>query len=257
MRSLYSASGAATERGLEILWLVAVISVPLAFVPPDWLTSYIELPKVFLLRVSAGLIVVVLIIQWSITSQSVVSWRPVGLASSLRSDPTSWVPLAVAFYVAVYALSTLLSVSPRLSLWGSPPDRDGYSLYNMGCYFVLFGVVATHLRSSAQLRRLLAAIVIAGVIAALIGILQNYEIDPYRLGHPWDARAQSTFGNPIFFGAFLVMTIPVAVALTLTSERSGLRRGRILLWSVIVGLQLFALMLTCTSSKQVGQKGSL
>ena len=231
---------------------LAVIAIPLAFASPDWISSYIELPKVFILRVSTGLMAVLLIARWSLKPPSVASWTPGRLAASVRRDPTTLVVLAVVLFGAVYTLSTLLSVSPRLSLWGSPPERDGYSLYNMACYFLLFGVVTTHLKSPDQLRRLLVAIVVVGVTAALIGILQNYEIGPYSLGHPWDVRVQSTFGNPIFFGAFLVMTIPVSVALAMTPGPKGLGRGRALLWSAIVGLQLFALMLTVSRGPWVG-----
>ena len=57
--------------GLEILWVVAVILVPLAFFSRGYVLSeseldFVDLPKIALLRTLAGLMTILWIIEWGI-----------------------------------------------------------------------------------------------------------------------------------------------------------------------------------------------
>ena len=57
------------NRGLELLWLMIVVLVPLAFVSREYMVSeaaiaHLEIPKIAVLRTLAGLIAVLLLIEW-------------------------------------------------------------------------------------------------------------------------------------------------------------------------------------------------
>ena len=64
--------------------------------------------------------------------------------------------MAVIFFCLTTLLSTALSASFNVSLWGAVPGQDGYATYTLMAYLVLFGVIATHLKTKTQVGRLLA-----------------------------------------------------------------------------------------------------
>ena len=216
------------NRGLEALWLLTVILVPLAFLGRsygEWssiIGSY-ELPKITVLRTSAGLIAILWLLEWALQagfhSGAGPKWLPWGvqptrwprgLAEWLRAQPIRWLTLAVILFIGSTLLSTALSTSFGVSMWGDVPGQDSYSAYTVVCYGVLFAVIATHLKTEAQLWRLVGSIVLMGVLAGGYAVFQHYGWDFLDLVEPFGhARSTSTFGRTIFAGAVLLMTIPV------------------------------------------------
>ena len=132
---------------------------------------------------------------------------------------------------------------------GPVPGEDGYGLYNTASYFGLFSVIATHLRSTRQLWRLLGAISAAGLTAASIGVLEYYGFGPLGFADGRQGRTESTFGNPIFFGSFLVMTIPVSLAVARSVGSSLMIVARVAGWAAVIGVQLLALALTLSEGR--------
>src|SRR5439155_1579512 len=85
-------------------------------------------------------------------------------------------------------------------------------------------LIAVELRTSAQLERLTAVVLLTSLPVAWYGILQMRGWDPTGLGVPY-GRAHSSIGNPIWFGAYLVTVIPLAAWRLARAGRGG-RRGR-------------------------------
>ena len=85
-------------------------------------------------------------------------------------------------------------------MWGEIPGQDGYSAYTLASYGILFGVIATHLKSHAQMGRLLGAVVLMGVLVGLYGILQHY-------GHDFFGITESTGGGTARVTIFMGNTI--------------------------------------------------
>jgi tetratricopeptide (TPR) repeat protein len=237
---------------MESLWLVAAFTVPLAIAPSDWMLSYVQMPKVTLLRSLVSLMAILWAVEYALSarvksattrqahdeSRQVFSLRAFKAWAS--QEPSRWVVVAATAFMAVYLLCTLLSTSPRISIWGRSPGEDGYGLYNMLTYYVLFLVVATHLKTKPQLWRLLATIACAGAASSLLGVLER--LDLVGLGN--GRRVESTFGNPLFFATYLVLTIPISLALWLSAAHSSRRKAGLGLWGFIIVLQLFAIGLT-------------
>ena len=258
------------HRSLEALWLLAVILVPLAFVTKDNLISssaiaYLEVPKIAILRTLAGLMAVLWLLELGFQSRfSIGLPGPLLNPRSLRPRPGAWLAawfgwlsrrpirwllLAVVLYLATTLLSTLLSASFSVSLWGTVPGEDGYAAYTIAAYLVLFGVVATHLRTTDQLWRLLAAIVAMGVLVAGYGIAQHYGYDPFNLRFPVSTfRVTSTMGNAILAAAVLLLTIPVTLVAAAVTLRGSMRAPgfwwKVVLWALALSVQLLALKFT-------------
>ena len=264
-----------TNRGLELLWLMAVVLVPLAFITRGDLISasaiaYLEVPKIALLRTLVGLMAVLWLVEWGIQGrlslpsflmgQNVLSRRGEWLASLrswLTSQPERWLFAAVGLFLAVTLISTGLSTSFGVSMWGEVPGEDGYAAYTVIAYVVLFGVIATHLRTSAQLWRLLGAIAVMGMLVAGYAIFQHYGHDFLDLKFPTNiSRATSTMGNPILAGAVLLMTIPISLIVAVSALIQPLKTNgfwwKLILWGVVIAVQLLGLSFTFGRGPWIG-----
>jgi tetratricopeptide (TPR) repeat protein/O-antigen ligase len=107
----------------------------------------------------------------------------------------------------VYILTTVLSIVPRLSLWGSYERLQG--TYTTLSYLVIFFLVMQTLRTREQMERLITAILLTSWPIALFGLMQHYGLDPLPWGTDVRRRIISTIGNPIFLAAYLIMVIPL------------------------------------------------
>ena len=224
------------SRSLEGLWLLAVFLVPLTFLDREYSLSeaqisYVEVPKVALLRALAGLIAVLWSIEWSIKSNALQGPFPpfsisaiterlnpskavLAILGWVKVHPTRWLLLAAGLFFGSTVLSTVLSGSFQNSMWGEIPGQDGYSAYTIASYGIVFGVIATHLKSPAQLGRLLGAVVFMGILVGLYGIFQYYEHDLFNLTESTGGgtnRVTIFMGNAIFAAAVLSMTVPITL----------------------------------------------
>jgi hypothetical protein len=228
------------NRSLETLWLLAVVLVPIAFWDPENLLSeaviaYVEVPKIALLRTLVGLMTILWLVEWSLTGQFPRFLRLRGqdlrsglrawyaeLAGWLRARPTRWVILAVWTFLGSTLISTVLSGSFSVSLWGEVPGQDGFATYTVVAYVLLFSVIATHLKTPAQLWRLLGAIVAMGVLISGYAVLQHYGHDFLGVLEPTGggrARATSLMGNAVFAGAAMLLPIPISLLLATITLR--------------------------------------
>ena len=259
----------------EALWLLTIVLVPLAFLGRsygEWSSEIgsFELPKITILRTTAGLIASLWLIKRALNSQSIpgsfsrafaMFLRPASWPSALRDwlleRPVRWLMLAVLLFLGSTLLSTILSASSSVSLWGDVPGQDSYSTYTVIAYLVVFAVIGTHLKTAAQLWRLLGAIVVMGVLTAGYGISQHYGHDFLDLIQPPNAqRVSSTMGNSTFFGAVLLMSIPVSVVLAAINLRGPLISRRswwtLWLWAAVIAVQLLGLAFTLTRGSWFG-----
>jgi O-antigen ligase/tetratricopeptide (TPR) repeat protein len=129
-----------------------------------------------------------------------------------RHPPNPLIWSGVAVFV-VYAVATALSVHPSVSLFGTIARHQG--LLTHAGYTVFFICVATRIRRREQVRRLLTVLIFASLPAVLYGIMQQFGVDPApTVGDistvQWPVR--SSFGQHIFFAAYLVLVIPLTGA---------------------------------------------
>jgi O-antigen ligase len=216
------------SHAVEVGWLAAAVAVPLTFNP--WGGSAFELPKAALLRALVllmGLAALVRTIEgWGTSDRPPRRW----LAS-----PLLWAAVALGLALT---LATVLSVNPRISLWGSYERQQG--LLTVGAYLGLFVLTATGMRSRAQADRLWLALVWGSAPIVAYGLLQSTGIDP--LGWQTDAasRVLSTVGRSNFLGSYLVLIIPLTVGRSLLSDRR---------WPYLAFVTVQALCLALTQAR--------
>ncbi|MCZ0937653.1 MAG: O-antigen ligase family protein [Caldilineaceae bacterium] len=120
--------------------------------------------------------------------------------------------LPVLLLALAYALSTLLSISPAVSWWGSYHRLQG--AYTFSSYLIIALLTAAHLRQPSQLRRLQHTVIITSLPVSVYGVFQHFGKDPLPWGQDVTTRITSSAGNPIFLAAHLIM------AFFLTLERT-------------------------------------
>jgi len=102
-------------------------------------------------------------------------------------------------------------------------------------FYIHFALIALReLKTVERIRRLIYYVLIAVAISTLYGLLQFLDnefypnlqlpgLDPFVWRQAFSSKLFSTFGNPNFFGNFLVILTPITLALLLkrNSERPG------------------------------------
>lgn len=209
------------DRVIEAGWLAAVILTPLFF--NIYSSRVFEPDKLTLLRSVA----VLMGVAWLIRSleqggagrqaSTAGRWSLTALWRSLTTAPL--LP-QILLLILVYLLATVLSVTPRVSFWGSYQRLQG--TYSTLTYCLIFFVTWQSLRVRAQLERLLNVIVLTSLPVALYGVLQHYGLDPLPWAGDVTDRVTANLGNAIFIAAYLIM------AFFITLERAVARFGRLL-----------------------------
>lgn len=244
------------DRMIEAFWLVGLVSIALAFRGREWVAFFSE-PKYFLLHLTALAIIVLWFFEWALRPRSERTDIPFfdRVNIWLGRSPGRWaVAAAIIFGIATLA-ATLMSPLPRVSLWGRSNDALGYELYSVLSMLVICLTIALRLRTKNQALRLAGAVAAMGLAAALYGISQHFGWDPIGRGAD-QRRVLATFGNPLFFGSFLVMTLGVTLGLGLQLSADG-KRHWLPVTSVVLGLQLSALWFTGSRGPWIGSTAAL
>ena len=226
------------EGIIEAGWLAALIVAPLFF--NTYSSRVFEPDKVSLIR-TISLVMLLAYLVKAIDGGRL--WLPAGGETRTAGSPTpspsdesqaeiDWSPanlwklpllLPVLLLAVSYALSTLLSISPSLSWWGSYHRLQG--TYTFFSYLVIALLTAAHLRQPAQLRRLQHTIVITSLPIAIYGVFQHFNKDPLPWGQDVTARISANAGNPIFLAAHLIMAFFLTLERVVTSFSFLLAEG--------------------------------
>jgi O-antigen ligase len=214
-------------RAMEACWLIALVLVPLVIMPEGFMQGFIQVPKVFVLRTVAFVLVVLLALEWTLQpgKPTLAGLRafPRSAWVAINASAARWIILAALGVAGANLVTFVFAPVKSISAFGIDSGWDTYALVNVGSYLVVFTVMLRHLRTREQLVRVLWGLTIVTQLASLIAFAQHFGVDPFRTAPVPEDRAPGTFGNPIFLGSVLVMTVPLAIALFLSyRERMSL-----------------------------------
>lgn len=196
--------------GMEAGWLVVLVVAPLFF--NLYSQRSFEPDKVAWVRSLAWVVALMWGIRWLEAPRDTGTPR---FGRGLRA--VGWLVLLL---FAGQVLSTAFSIAPRLSVWGSFERQQG--LYTTAAYLVFFVAVWRHLRTPAQLQRLVTAAVLVSFPIAIYGVLQHFGTDPLPWHGEFVRRVPSTMGNAIFASAFLILTVPLGLYRLQEAARASL-----------------------------------
>lgn len=110
-------------------------------------------------------------------------------------------------FLVIGLTSSLFSIHPATSFLGHRQRFEGF--FTWIAYASLFFVASQTFTDKGTARRLLAPISLAVALMAVFGIVQFLGFFP-AYGPDWAGnRAASTLGQPIVFGGFLALTLPL------------------------------------------------
>ncbi len=187
------------DRFIEAGWLAALIVAPLFF--NIYSSRVFEPDKLTTVRSIALVMATAWLVKWveerkNPNRENRISWRtPLVLPTLLL--------------VAIYMISTALSVAPRTSLLGSYQRLQG--TYTTFSYIVIFLMIIQGMRTRVQLDRLINLIIITSLPIAIYGLIQRASVDPLPWGGDVTERVAGNMGNAIFIAAYLVMTFFLTV----------------------------------------------
>jgi tetratricopeptide (TPR) repeat protein len=225
-----------SEKIIEAGWLAAVVAVPLFF--NIYTARTFEPDKITLLRSLA----MVMILAWLIVllEQGRSSGPP--LAERWRDWLKAPLFLPTALLVISYIISTIFSLSPKVSIWGSYQRLQG--TYSAFSYMVIFAMMALNLRSRAQLERLVTVVIVTSVPVSLYGVVQRYGLDPLPWAGDVTTRVASTLGNAIFVSSYLIMVMPLVIV-RLVQSMTAIVKDEAASWghTVLAAVYIFILVI--------------
>ncbi|MCP5094357.1 MAG: hypothetical protein GY943_02260, partial [Chloroflexi bacterium] len=229
--------------------LAAVILTPLFFnIHSD---RVFEPDKLTLLRSIAVLVAT----AWLIKFVDQKGWQHNVLR--WRNENSIWrMPfiLPVTILVAVYLLSTLFSVTPSVSWAGSYQRLQG--TYTTLSYIVIFGTTISTMRTRAQARRFVTAVIITSIPVAFYGLLQHFDLDPLPWAGNTQDRVAGHMGNAIFIAAYLIMAVPLTMSRIIVSFNNILNDDELATADVIrSSIYIFALAIQLITIYWSGSRG--
>jgi tetratricopeptide (TPR) repeat protein len=213
------------DKVIEAGWIIAAIVAPLFF---DVYTAEVFEPdKITLVRSVA----LVMVLAWIVKIvEQALGGKPAASSEAPSRSLSDWVrgiqarnPLALPTLALVlaYLISTIFSVTPQFSLWGSYKRLQG--TYSTFSYIVIFFLAASTIRSRAQLERVVTTVLLTSLPISLYGLIQHFKMDPLPWAGDVVSRVASNMGNPIFVAAYLIMPVPLAIMRFLERHEQWLR----------------------------------
>ncbi len=153
-----------------------------------------------------------------------IKWLEERKSGREQTDRVTWrtpLVLPTLILVVVYLVSSILSITPRVSFMGSYQRLQG--TYTTFSYIVIFAMLLLNMRRREQLDRLVTAVVITSLPIAFYGLLQHGDgttsIDPLPWGGDVTSRVASNMGNAIFVAAYLIMAFFLTLGRIIDSFR--------------------------------------
>lgn len=228
------------ERYLTIIneWclILVIFLVPLLISPPNY--DVYGVPKLVLLYSVVLFIASTNTINWFIKKKAVLIRTPLDIP--------------ISFFIGLAAVSAALSIHLHTSLYGVPERFQG--LFTLIVYVFLYITAVNTLKSRTFLQKLGISLLISSTIIAIYGIFQHFGVDFIAWPAGTDfTRIVSTLGNSNFLADYLVIVIPISLAVYLASS-SKLKQATLL---SIISLLFLALLFTYSRAGWIGLGVSL
>ncbi|MDI6715516.1 MAG: O-antigen ligase family protein [Actinomycetota bacterium] len=131
--------------------------------------------------------------------------------------------------ILVYASITLfLSNAPLIGLIGEYKRYEG--LPSIFCYAAIFFLTVQLVRQEKHFEYILKALALGFIPVSLYGLLQAAGLD-FPTVLRFESRVHSSLANPVLFGSYLVITLPLLVSLARNCKDE---KWRLLSWILVL-----------------------
>lgn len=222
----------------QIFWsgiLLLILLMPLVFSTSCYRSF--ETTKSSLLRIGVTLLLLI----WSL------------FLYRKKNNCFSFSPItrALLFFLFIFFLSSLFSIEPTLSIFGTYDRQVGLiGILAVSFFYVL---LIEGVRMGGKERSVIHVMVLSGFLASFYSLLQYLNVDPIEWSKAFGNRPSSTVGHPDFLGGLLAMTIPLAISLFYLEE-GLLRKG---IWLFFFLVQLGGILVSQTRGAWIAATASI
>lgn len=246
------------NKVIEAGWLAAIVAVPLFF--NIYTARTFEPDKITLMRTIVSVMVLAWLVKLMEEGGGFDHNQPWG--ERLKSWFKKPLVIPSLMILTAYLISTLFSISPLVSLWGSYQRMQG--TYTFISYIIIFALMASSITSADQIERFITTAIITSVPVSLYGIIQHNGLDPLPWAGDVTARVASNMGNAIFVASYLIMIVPLTVSRLIASMQAIITEekaswGHTILSAVyifILAIQFLTIIYSQSRGPQIGMLGS-
>lgn len=204
------------DKLIIALLIVTVVIVPLFF--DIRLYSVFDLSKLNTLY----LLTVAILIVWTIllTAKHDFKFRHTAF------------DIPILAYISVFIISSAISINPIMSLFGTYKRFEG--LTATLSYIFIFYAIVNFVNTKKRLYLLIISIIAGVTVSSCYGIAQHLGFDFFKWSSFEARRVFSTFGNPVFFSAYLVMILPLVIVLFFSKKETSISENPYILWIFFV-----------------------
>ncbi len=151
-----------------------------------------------------------------------------------------------AGWALLFGVTTITSVNPYLSFWGSLERMGGF--WTFLHYLVYFIILISVFRTKEDWFRLLKVMVFVGVLSALYGFGQKTNIK-FFIGSGERARIFGTLGNAALFAGYQIVNLFLALILVFSSPVSLKQRPY---FFIAAAINTIAVLMTAVRGSVLG-----
>lgn len=214
---------------ISFVFLLALLFItPLAF--SLWVENSFTLVKKSSLFITGGLFIITTVTLFTI---KFIKKDELYIFVDKRIDPF------ILLFLITALLSTLFSIKPHISMFGSYTRQIGFMTYLfLGViYFISSRIFQNEQRKETAVNTM----VITAAIVSLYGIMQYFILDPFETPLMEGPKPVSTLGHSIFAGGFLAIVLPFALYKAMNSKPK-------LQWSILCVLIFAGVVVTQSRS---------
>ncbi len=209
------------------LLIAAAIIVPLVVLPESNFIDITSTPKTTILRMLGTLQGGVLLSRLVLSFASPDSNRVIESLQRIKSNrPVMLILGSVAAVTGNSVIYTRFSLLPAQSWWGRVPAAFEAGEFTALMYVILSISTYISFREFDSGNFLWNTLAATAILAGLVGFFQYLGWAPLDIATTHNIRLTGTNGNPIFFGAMLVVLAPIALGYLIVRHQMSLRKNQ-------------------------------
>lgn len=173
-----------------------------------------------------------------LTICAVVSTTRLVFFRSLKISYNKYTYFFIGFWILSLMLSTLFSIAPELSFWGTYDRVQGF--YSQIIYLIFFIIFFSTLNNKKRQEIFLKILLFVASILSIHAILQHFGIGLFNTvgAEEFAGRSFATLGHPNSLGQFLLFPIWASVYFLIESKKSKEK-----IFNLVVFVLLFTALL--------------
>lgn len=143
--------------------------------------------------------------------------------------------LLIIFLVLVI-LSTIFSLDPTFSFWGSPLRADGSLNY---IFYIIFAILTFLIIKKSDWEKIWKFNILIGILVSGIALFQKFGVFSETV-RTYNGRPPGTMGGPIFLGLYILLLLFITLSFFLKEEQ----RKKKILYLLVLLLFIYIILIS-------------